>query len=355
MFPSPSTRPTFEKAKSMCELRSGKLVEIESQIELEYLKRVSKNFWLGTKRNMENGVWMWESNKTKVNFKLWKMTNNVYGKTKDEVAFNKGNSFVATKADKRFSRGIDAICEAPTIHPHLNHPPPADSYPEMKWNKVVSHITNSTYLFSKSPLPWSMAQDLCQAKSGSLAVIESPKENEFLVSKLKSEARKVKSRWLGAFSRDDGQWRWNDSNDTFAKGYTDWKPNQAAVKNSACLLISGREAEGFFWERDSCISWHHFICEISAKDVARGSSSLDSANYLGDAECQENTYHFDGFATKVKSCFHFVKLQRSFEEAGKFCHEHYGETVAKLDKAEEKKFLPLIKGKLGGRKQVGHR
>ena len=188
-----------------------------------------------------------------------------------------------------------------------------------------------------------------------MAVVETPQENEFLAAKLKLEAANVKSRWMGAISRHS-RWQWNQSNGTFEEGFTDWKPNQAVIHNSACLLVTGEEADGFYWERESCINWRHFICEIPSQADGAGSSSLStkSVNYLGDTECQENTYKFDGFATTVKNCFHLVKLQYSFAKAQKFCQERFGESIAELDATQEKNFLPLIKKNLGERTKVNY-
>ena len=82
-------------------------MEIESKIELDYLKKMSKSFWMGAKRDMESGVWLWESNKALLNFKLWTMTLDSYGNVGDGKAFNRDDSFVATTTDARCARLVD--------------------------------------------------------------------------------------------------------------------------------------------------------------------------------------------------------------------------------------------------------
>ena len=73
---------------------------------------------------------------------------------------------------------------------------------------------------------------------------------------------------------------------------------------------------------------------------------------LGDEECQENVYHFDGFATKVKNCFHFVQLQLSYAQAEQFCQEKLNETIATVDAAQRRKLEPIFWNILSGRDQV---
>ena len=64
---------TFEKAQSICEEKGGRLVEIHTKNELEYLtKYLSPKFWLGAKRNTDTGMWHWDSDGNEVNMGLWK-------------------------------------------------------------------------------------------------------------------------------------------------------------------------------------------------------------------------------------------------------------------------------------------
>ena len=76
------------------------------------------------------------------------------------------------------------------------------------------------------------------------------------------------------------------------------------------------------------------------------------SSILGDEECQENVYHFDGFATKVKNCFHFVKLQLTYAQADQFCQEKLNETIASVDAAQRRKLDPIFWNVLGSRDQV---
>ena len=76
------------------------------------------------------------------------------------------------------------ICEVDTIHVAKNPPPPAEvHHQEDDYYKYHSPTTNSTYLYSKFKLPWAAAQRRCEEKSGFLAEVETPEENDDLIQR----------------------------------------------------------------------------------------------------------------------------------------------------------------------------
>ena len=338
-------------------------MEIKSKVELDFLLKLKPNrvrsFWTGAKRDLESGIWFWENSGNDVNFALWSKNarrTDLYGKDKEDVAFIKRGTFAPSISENKARRdahgyGISTICEAPSKYIDENPPPPPEPLPTPRWREYESVVTNSTYYFSEFMLPWTSAQRSCREKGGSLAEIESPPENEDLVGQARRYGRRG-AWWLGARS-SEADWSWHRTNRSFDQSFTDWKPNQTNASDSDCLLLMGRQPTndgGYHWQRESCLIWQHFICEIPSND----STTFDMSGYLGDKQCQENTYRFDGFSTTVKNCYHFVQLQLNFEQAETFCRERLNESLAKVDAAHRDKFEPLLIENLRDRDQVKH-
>ena len=346
-------------------------MEVESNLELDYLQKISSNFWLGARRSMKTGLWHWQESGMTINFGLWNISTkspgeglgknhkrdyNSHGGLDEYIAVSEKKTFRASK-DTSHS-GVDVICEVPSRFAENNPAPRQDSFPAQEWDIYNgSSVTNSTYLFSKFMLPWASAQELCTEREGSLAEVESPQENEDLIARVKKSFRRDApslSRWLGAKSQRDSNWIWRGKNRSFELAFTDWKPDQrSGDNNSSCLFVSEVDNQGFYWESDSCINWKHFICEIASSDSS--TAVAEPKEYLGDEVCQQNTYQFDGFATTVKNCFHLVRLQYSFEKAEAFCQEKLNESVADVDEKERQKFEPLLRNNLGNREKVRSR
>ena len=243
--------------------------------------------------------------------------------------------------------GADTICEVASKYIGDNPPPSADPFPAQDWLEYESDVTNSTYLFSDFLLPWMSAQQFCEEKGGYLAVVDSPRENEDLLVQVKSSNGTSTPWWLGA--RDLGSdWYWTTANRSLDQGFTDWKTSQKNATDMDCLAVSHREQNGYHWQRESCIRWNRFICEIPSNE----SKPFEMTNYFGDAQCQESTYRFDGFSTTVKNCFHFVKLQYDHERAEEFCREKLGQSLATVDETQSLNFASLIANQLIDRKRV---
>ena len=356
-------------------------MEVESLAEMKFLLTISNRFWLGTARDPDSGMWRWIETGKEVNFAVLGPSGN-YGDEDDVNAFAQGGVFVPV--DTRYRRDMSVICETPTIHAADTPAPLDDPTPTPTWTTLVSEVNNSTYLFSDAELPWMAAQEACREKGAILAEIETPEENDEILAKIFAGRRDRFSRWLGAYESqvEDGDaessavssssssspstsWRWAASNRSLAAGFTDWQPDQhrrrvstnanASLSDADCLLLATSSRDGFFWRRHPCVIWRKFVCEIRDDDDAGADEDGASAvveRYVGVKECQENTYHFDGFATTVKNCFHVVRLQRSFHEAQQFCQDQFGETLAEINAKQATAFQSLLQEYSANRTRV---
>ena len=274
------------------------------------------------------------------------------------MAMAKGNHF------KPYNDGsaqtISVVCETLSKYVTKHPQPPPSAYPEAEFEFHESSVTNSTYFFVKSPLPWMSARVFCEGIEGQLAEVETPRENEDLMKQIKENTVMQGSKWwLGAIS-NQSQWMWTVSQRNLEGIFTDWKPKQNIVDDdfvSSCLVASAEESQGFHWDQQKCTDWNQFICEIPANQSLSASNNDSnfvgvSEEYIGERECQENVHHMDGLVTTVRNCFHLVRLQYTQEKAEEFCREKWNESLADVGGTQKQKFLPVLKRNLGERNQV---
>jgi len=335
---------TFEKAQSICEEKGGRLVEIHTKNELEYLtKNLSPKFWLGAKRNTDTGMWHWDSDGNEVNMGLWKdfpttlndddewmpdpRNPNEPQRFKTRAMVTESNlqiPFEQTWDDWR-GEELDVICEAPSKFVHLN-PPSADPFPDQVREKEFlvdeGNEPNVTYLFSDFKLPWAGAQKFCQSRGGWLAEIRTEQENENLMLKSRNLRRDY---WLGGKMADFSTgWRWSRENRSFDEGFTSWNERdygeREPLKPPTCL----QSEYGLKWEYESCNNWRRFVCEIRDKDWTPKWPSHTSSAFVSNKTCLKTQ-------NDVESCFQFVYLQRTRAKAEAFCAEQLGGSIAKVD------------------------
>ena len=325
-------------------------MEIESELELTFLRNVSESFWLGARRNLADGKWYWDGSGKEVNFAL-------RGLSPDKNLFGGGSSGTCAAFIKgslnaiqcSLHTGVDTICEAASKHIGDNPPPPADPFPVREWREYKSDVTNSTYLFGEFPLPWMSAKRFCEEKEGFLAQVDTSRENEDLLNQLKSSNdTSTTRRWIGARDMGSLDWIWTKANTSLDLGFTDWKTSQSNGNEAQCLALSERDQSGYHWQREACLTWNRFICEIPSNE----SEVIEAADHLGDAQCQETAYNLDGYSVTVKNCFHFVKLQYDHRRAEEFCREKLGQSLAGVDMVGWRNFSSLIGDRSNDRQRV---
>ncbi|XP_018516167.1 CD209 antigen-like protein C isoform X3 [Lates calcarifer] len=125
-----------------------------------------------------------------------------------------------------------------------------------------TNFSCSCYLFSDESGSWDQGRENCRARGADLVVIDSPKEQEFLLGFTS------RSAWIGLSDRDEeGTWKWVDKtplNLTVTAKY--WRVNQPDNGNGEpqwgeedCANIS---SDG--WNDLSCDASLRWICEKMA-------------------------------------------------------------------------------------------
>lgn len=82
-------------------------MEIESKIELKFIRKLATRFWLGARREMDSGLWYWQKSGKIINFAIF--TSPDYGSHGEEVAYCDYFSFKASNGTQspsynRYSR-----------------------------------------------------------------------------------------------------------------------------------------------------------------------------------------------------------------------------------------------------------
>nr|XP_034320345.1 galactose-specific lectin nattectin-like [Crassostrea gigas] len=120
---------------------------------------------------------------------------------------------------------------------------------------------NSEYLLNNTRASWSEAQANCTIKGGKLAEIESPEENNFIMSLV--EKVSYETVWLGGTDQEEeGSWIWQTTKEPITYEAWNWayaygQPDNA--RNSDCLCFY--RPYGLYWSDGVCWVPCHYICE----------------------------------------------------------------------------------------------
>uniref|UniRef100_A0AAZ1Y3H0 C-type lectin domain-containing protein n=2 Tax=Oreochromis aureus TaxID=47969 RepID=A0AAZ1Y3H0_OREAU len=116
------------------------------------------------------------------------------------------------------------------------------------WHK----FSCSCYLLSKSSGSWHSARKHCTDQGADLVVIDSPNEQNFIVSITQHLA------WIGLSDiEQEGTWKWVDGTPLTLKY---WAPRQPDNKGSTenCVMIG---YEGIHWNDGRCEASFQWVCE----------------------------------------------------------------------------------------------
>ena len=220
----------------MCESIGGHIVEVHTMTELKYLTSISRQFWLGLKRDLESGLWLWERSGERANLAMWSVYD--YGKEAETRAVSRRDTPMFAPAVPR-PIGTDVICETPSKFVAENPPALPDPFPEPLGyeSKMENDVT---YYLSRFSLPWAPAQEFCKKKGGWLAEIETSLENQELIKFMLFFKRGW--AWIGGRASEDG-WVWSHTNATLEESFTDWRPDQSTLeidKSPRCILLNDR-------------------------------------------------------------------------------------------------------------------
>jgi len=347
---------SLDEAQTECESMDGHLVEIDNEKELNYLERLWKNdpwllsngfqmrpLLLGTKKDLETGLWHWEKSGRMVNMALF--TKSDPGSQGEVRAFAQDflSEFQPTNEGPETEFPI-VICETPSKFAS-KYPPSKPSFDD----RFIPFQLKDTasYLLSGFELPWKAAQIKCEEKGGWLAEVLSPEINRELKLKfdVRSEIPYLGSRhghWLGAKSTD-GEWRWHHTNKSFAGAFTDWAPNYDLMVDDHCLLLLHSWNSWKEWAHFSCTEWKHFICELPQKDGDAKAPEAKESDLVSAKKClkgqkADGKLSPDGNGDLSDNCYRFVQLQYTRSKAEEFCRENFDGSLAVVESAHRKEF-----------------
>ncbi|KAK7492750.1 hypothetical protein BaRGS_00016055, partial [Batillaria attramentaria] len=224
---------TWASAKKYCQALHGKLAEIGSEEENEFVEQLARqggrSVWLGGTDAESEGSWVWDSSGNALQFKNW-----ITGEP---------------------NNGGNEDC----LHMWVSH--------DYKWNDIV--CDNEMYFVCEESLASHMLryenlqdakmnklEDHCKSLDGKLAEIESLEENEFV----KQLARQGESAWLGGHDPEsDGSWVWDVSGNSIPLQSGDWLEGQPSG-NGICLQLW--KAHNYTWDDVDCDYKLQFVCEI---------------------------------------------------------------------------------------------
>uniref|UniRef100_W5MK57 C-type lectin domain-containing protein n=1 Tax=Lepisosteus oculatus TaxID=7918 RepID=W5MK57_LEPOC len=112
------------------------------------------------------------------------------------------------------------------------------------------------YLFSTYKLSWNESRNLCRLTESDLVIVESRKEQEFLISNLKKD-----NYWIGLTdTAEEGTFLWVDgSRDT--RGFWDSGQPNDPNGNHDCVAIYPRSSSLNAWNDIPCSASRSWICE----------------------------------------------------------------------------------------------
>jgi hypothetical protein len=125
------------------------------------------------------------------------------------------------------------------------------------------------YLFCSNPYPWSQGTSRCGFYQMSLAKIESPGENSWILKQAHdiSDPRPLTFFWIGASSVDSpGTWHWPDgtpfwrgdaSGNQVSGSYFNWRSFSPQNTNGAACVFMDLNG----WEEGDCSIKRGYVCE----------------------------------------------------------------------------------------------
>ena len=225
------------------------------------------------------------------------------------------------------------------FHAFSTHGTHSASYPNEFDSKFEPFQTkaNVSYLFSDFKLPWKPAVKSCQDQGGWLAEMDTRSENRELATQIRHMRWRQRywGSWLGG-SSSNNEWRWNHANRSFQGSFTDWSAISNVMVNERCLYLTHLRSDvEQHWEHALCTQWKHFVCQLPSDD--NHDKSSESTNLVGGKRCL--TQHNE---TSSESCFRFVKLQYTRQQAEEFCRDELHGSLANVGQGQRKAFKDLL-------------
>ncbi|KAL1235622.1 Neurotrypsin [Trichinella pseudospiralis] len=186
-------------------------------------------------------------------------------------------------------RSSNGKCSMPShavfVRCRLNYPSRCSPGGILFKEKCFHFIRDLEYSFD-------IAEDHCLKIGGSLAVITSQDENDFVsdvLSTLNENIRRLKPWYIGG-RRQEGSWKWQTNEIVASSTFSKWDPKGAKIhRNQDCVAMWNQRKFGndyFFWDAMNCRKRLPFVCQVPAYhiDCIIG----DGKTYAGNANVTEN-------------------------------------------------------------------
>ncbi|KRY35747.1 Neurotrypsin [Trichinella spiralis] len=186
-------------------------------------------------------------------------------------------------------RSSNGKCSMPShavfVRCRLNYPSRCSPGGILFKEKCFHFIRDLEYSFD-------IAEDHCLKIGGSLAVITSQDENDFVsdvLSTLNENIRRPKPWYIGG-RRQEGSWKWQTNEIVASSTFSKWDPKGTKIhRNQDCVAMWNQRKFGndyFFWDAMNCRKRLPFVCQVPAYhiDCIVG----DGKTYAGNANVTEN-------------------------------------------------------------------
>ncbi|XP_058495179.1 P-selectin-like [Solea solea] len=153
----------------------------------------------------------------------------------------------------------------------------------MKWTLILlvgislaNTILSWTYHYSNNTMNWTQARQYCQTNFTDMVVIQSQKENDYIVSLLPNKT-KSPYYWIGITKKHIKEiWTWLGNNSTWI-GNASWAENEPNNNHSTEFCVEIYTSTGKNrgkWNDEKCSNSKHPVCfkaQCNAKSCVRGS------------------------------------------------------------------------------------
>ncbi|CAC5414617.1 unnamed protein product [Mytilus coruscus] len=124
----------------------------------------------------------------------------------------------------------------------------------------ISYNGSSYYKIIEDYKPWDDAKTSCVLLGGKLLEAETPEENYFIKTELRTRATGVKGYWIGGYNfQMDGNFKWISNHDQ-QMTYSDFGKTPDGPTTQRCLLYW--RDYGYAWGDGFCTALLHYVCEF---------------------------------------------------------------------------------------------
>ncbi|XP_078408371.1 secretory phospholipase A2 receptor [Cetorhinus maximus] len=329
---------TWEEAEEFCQAFGAHLASFSHYNEEVFLNEIlewmfareeERWFWIGfSKRNPASaGSWAWSDGSAVVSlFSLDKDKD-------DDVRICAAYKFDKTIAPFQCDEKLGWVCKM-SKGAELKKP---DWYIDEEQFAFAPWVffQGAEYLFFETEGKWLAAAVACSLMGSDLASINTPKEQDFIKSRIEKLLINGHEKWwIGLYAENSkAGFRWIDDSSMYYNNWDDNYPSHLPKHSGRCVYVSSKTGR---WGDSKCFLSLPFICKrhnISLIEVHKAES------YLPDLLCPKGWLYFEHkcfllYAPKDRSQL------KQWYSAQVFCSIHGG-TLATIENEIEQAFLTI--------------